>query len=282
MSATTWQLLVGALHVALASIVSAHVVLTKSDVRAAIGWTGLVWLTPILGSFLYFFLGINRIRRAAGRMRSVRHLHTADRLAARAGNEVARVDLPAPLARLATLTGRISGEPLTEGNTVEPLVDGDAGYPAMLEAIGSARTSIALATYIFDRGRVASRVVEALAAAVPVGLLATSVLVVNNLRDVETDRVAGKRTLAVRLGARAARGEYAALVLAPYALLPCYAVAFGESLAVLLPVVTLPLAWPLVRGVLGGAVGAALNPVLGATARLGLAFSLAFALGYAL
>ncbi|MEZ4215440.1 MAG: 1,4-dihydroxy-2-naphthoate polyprenyltransferase [Myxococcota bacterium] len=123
---------------------------------------------------------------------------------------------------------------------------------------------------------------EALAAAVPVGLLATAVLVVNNLRDVETDRVAGKRTLAVRLGARAARGEYAALVLAPYALLPCYAVAFGESLAVLLPVVTLPLAWPLVRGVLGGAVGAALNPVLGATARLGLAFSLAFALGYAL
>ena len=170
MSATTWQLLVGALHVALASIVSAHVVLTKSDVRAAIGWTGLVWLTPILGSFLYFFLGINRIRRAAGRMRSVRHLHTADRLAARAGNEVARVDLPAPLARLATLTGRISGEPLTEGNTVEPLVDGDAGYPAMLEAIGSARTSIALATYIFDRGRVASRFVAALAAAVARGV----------------------------------------------------------------------------------------------------------------
>src|SRR5690606_9609857 len=74
------------------------------------------------------------------------------------------------LARLATLTGRISGEPLTEGNTVEPLVDGDAGYPAMLEAIGSARTSIALATYIFDRGRVASRFVAALAAAVARGV----------------------------------------------------------------------------------------------------------------
>jgi cardiolipin synthase len=170
MSATTWQLLLGVLHVTLASGVSAHVVLTKSDVRAAIGWTGLVWLTPVLGSVLYFFLGINRIRRAAGRMRSVRDLHTADRLAARTGNEAARVDLHPSLVRLATLTGRISVEPLTSGNTVEPLVDGDAAYPAMLEAIAAARESVALATYIFDRGRVADRFVSALAAAVARGV----------------------------------------------------------------------------------------------------------------
>jgi len=123
---------------------------------------------------------------------------------------------------------------------------------------------------------------EALAAAVPVGALATAVLVVNNLRDVDTDLVAGKRTLAVRFGPAAARREYAALVLGPYASLPCYAIAFEQSAWVLLPLATLPIALPLVRAVAAGAAGAALNPILGATARLGLLFSLAFALGYAL
>jgi len=123
---------------------------------------------------------------------------------------------------------------------------------------------------------------EALAAAVPVGALATAVLVVNNLRDVDTDLIAGKRTLAVRFGPAAARREYAALVIAPYASLPCYAIAFEQSAWVLLPLATLPIALPLVRAVAAGAAGAALNPILGATARLGLLFSLAFALGYAL
>jgi len=68
------QWIVGIAHVLLAVVVSAHIVLTKDDVRAAIGWTGLVWLTPILGSVLYGFFGINRIRRQAGRMRRGREL----------------------------------------------------------------------------------------------------------------------------------------------------------------------------------------------------------------
>ena len=60
----------------------------------------------------------------------------------------------------------------------------------------------------------------AVAASIPVGALATAVLVVNNLRDLETDRRAGKRTLAVRLGRRRTLREYAALILLPYALVP--------------------------------------------------------------
>ncbi len=60
-----------ALHLTLALVVSAHIVLTKTDVRAAIGWVGLVWLAPVIGSVLYFFLGINRIRRRAGRRRLI-------------------------------------------------------------------------------------------------------------------------------------------------------------------------------------------------------------------
>ncbi|HET9066628.1 MAG TPA: phospholipase D-like domain-containing protein [Gemmatimonadales bacterium] len=170
MSSTTWQLLLGALHVSLATVVSSHVVLTKSDVRAAIGWTGLVWLTPVLGSVLYFFLGINRIRRAAGRMRATRTHHTADRLAARSSTAAHAIEVAEPLRQLANLTGRMSVEPLTAGNAVTPLVDGDAAYPAMIAAIDSAKHSIALATYIFDRGAVADQFVAALAAAVARGV----------------------------------------------------------------------------------------------------------------
>lgn len=171
MSSTTLQLLLGALHVCLAAGVSSHIVLTKSEVRAAIGWIGLVWLTPVIGSILYFFLGINRIRRAAGRMRLERDSHTAERRIRRPGPGGEETSLAPSLYRgLAELAGRVSAEPLTPGNAVEPLLDGDAAYPAMLEAIAGARESVGLETYIFDRGAAGDRFVEALAAAVARGV----------------------------------------------------------------------------------------------------------------
>ena len=56
------------LHFGVAIVVSAHAILYKRDVRAAIGWTGLIWLAPFAGSLLYWLLGINRIRRRAVRL----------------------------------------------------------------------------------------------------------------------------------------------------------------------------------------------------------------------
>ncbi|OUM97710.1 MAG: 1,4-dihydroxy-2-naphthoate polyprenyltransferase [Firmicutes bacterium ZCTH02-B6] len=117
------------------------------------------------------------------------------------------------------------------------------------------------------------------AASLPVGFLVTAILVVNNLRDIPTDRAAGKRTLAVRLGDRGTRVQYAALVAG------AYAVPLGLSLAgargpwVLLPFLSLAVSLPLVKTVLGGATGAALNPVLKGTGRLHLVFGLLFAVG---
>ncbi len=68
------SLFISAVHLVLAATVSAHIVLTKPDVRAAIGWVGLVWLVPVVGSALYALFGINRIRRQAGLMRRGRQL----------------------------------------------------------------------------------------------------------------------------------------------------------------------------------------------------------------
>jgi 1,4-dihydroxy-2-naphthoate octaprenyltransferase len=119
----------------------------------------------------------------------------------------------------------------------------------------------------------------ALAAAVPVGLLVTNILVVNNLRDLPTDRVAGKGTLAVRLGARATRLQYALLAAAAYLVPLGLALAERAPRWVLLTWLTLPLAAALVRQVLGGLAGRDLNAVLKRTGQLEMAFGLLLAAG---
>ena len=120
-----------------------------------------------------------------------------------------------------------------------------------------------------------------LGAAVPVGALATAILVVNNLRDIETDRRAGKRTLAVRLGRRAARIEYGLLVIGAYAACALLWWAGSFSAWVLLPCLSLPLALRLVRRI-AREDGPSLNDALARTARLELAFALLFSAGWLL
>ena len=112
----------------------------------------------------------------------------------------------------------------------------------------------------------------ALYAALGIGALACAVLVVNNLRDVPTDTVAGKRTLAVRLGAARTRALFALLVLAAAAAV--VAVAVATTWWVLLGLAFLVPALRGVRTVLGGATGPALVPVLGATGMAELAWGL--------
>jgi 1,4-dihydroxy-2-naphthoate octaprenyltransferase len=121
----------------------------------------------------------------------------------------------------------------------------------------------------------------AFAAAVPVGALITAVLVVNNLRDIDTDARAGKRTLAVLLGERGAMREYDLLLVVAYALPPVLVVTGAASLTVLLPLVSAPLAVRLHRLVRAGGDPRRLNPVLKETARLSLLFSSLLALGLA-
>ncbi len=120
---------------------------------------------------------------------------------------------------------------------------------------------------------------EAFALAVPVGLLAAAILVVNNFRDIDTDRRAGKRTLAVRLGRERTRVLYAAIVYGAYVLTPV-AWLFGPLTAwVLLPWLTLPLAGPVVRLVRNRVDGPSLNQALGQTGQLQLVFCVLLSAG---
>jgi 1,4-dihydroxy-2-naphthoate polyprenyltransferase len=117
-------------------------------------------------------------------------------------------------------------------------------------------------------------------AAVPVGLLATALLVVNNLRDIPTDTVAGKRTLAVRLGAHWTRLLYLGLLTGAYAMIVLIGAVDRPTAALALPGAVLAMAPA--RLVRSGASGQALIPVLGATGRVQLVTGLLLALGLAL
>ena len=118
-------------------------------------------------------------------------------------------------------------------------------------------------------------------AAIPMGALITAILVVNNLRDIPTDAAAGKRTLAVVLGRRAATVEYGLLLALAFAV-PVALLVAGQGIAQLLPLCSAPLAAPLLRTVRGFAEPRQLNAVLAGTARLALVFGALFAVALAL
>ena len=122
----------------------------------------------------------------------------------------------------------------------------------------------------------------ALVAAIPMGCLIAAIIVVNNLRDINTDRVANKRTVAVRIGVRWTRIEYALLLIV--ALLTPAALALSGDLSrwlFWLPLLTIPMAVKMVRGV-ASLEGRPLNKMLGGSAQLTLFYGLLFTAALAL
>lgn len=143
---------------ALAVATAGHALLFKRDGRSVILWVGFIILLPLLGAGLYWLVAVNRIRRRASALRPQPAGH---------GDSVAGKPAQPPnaLRRLATLCDRVSPFPLTDGNTVTPLENGEVAFPAMLAAIENARDSVALATYIFDDDPLGHRFLDTLAAA---------------------------------------------------------------------------------------------------------------------
>lgn len=163
-----WPSFLALLHVVLFLIATVHIVLRKRDVRAAIGWAGLVWLVPVLGSLAYFLLGINRIQRQAIALRVGAWWQNLPEPVLTPGETHLRehfASVHPNLMGLANLCRKLTGRPVVPGNRVEPLVNGDEAFPAMLQAIGAAERSVALQTYIFDSDRVGDMFLEALVAA---------------------------------------------------------------------------------------------------------------------
>lgn len=132
-------------------------------------------------------------------------------------------------------------------------------------------------TYYLQSGQLTP---VAFVTALPNALFATAIIVVNNLRDLDSDRAAGKRTLAVRIGDRATRIEYTLMLAGAY-LIPLLLRIGGavQGWAWLLPWASAPIAWMLARDLWRAPRSPALNPILARTAQLNLIFSVLFAAG---
>lgn len=168
-----WPHLTALFIMVITILASAHAVLFKRDTRSTIGWVGIIFLAPVIGTALYVLLGINRIRRRANALRG-RSVYTLRATAAAAASSD---DLDEKLNRhtqelkkLERLMRDITRRPLLIGNKLEPLRDGDEAYPALLAAIDSAQHTVGLSTYIFDRDRAGQLFADAIARAVKRGV----------------------------------------------------------------------------------------------------------------
>ena len=161
-----WPHLVAGFDFLAAALASCHALLHKRDSRAATLWIGIAWLMPVLGPVLYLVFGVNRIRRHAiklGLHQTINH-PVPDNLGEPEHNGAEHLKM------LARVVSRVVERPLTPGNQISPLVNGDEAFPVMLAAIDSAQKSIALVSYIFDNDPTGQQFTAALARAVERGV----------------------------------------------------------------------------------------------------------------
>lgn len=161
-----WPHLAAGFDLLASLLASGHALLHKRDTRAATLWIGFIWLMPAIGPLLYLALGVNRIRRRA----LVLGVHKTIR-------RPIPKDLGEPehegaehLKLLARVVSHVVARPLTPGNHVQSLVNGDEAFPAMLAAIESAKHSLSLVTYIFDNDASGKQFADALGRAVKRGV----------------------------------------------------------------------------------------------------------------
>lgn len=146
-------------YVLLAGLVTIDVLLKKSDVRAALGWIGAAWLSPIFGSLLYYMLGINRVTRRSLRLPRLDHQKKTP------ADPEPSLDAAENVLLMSEIGEKLTDCPLVAANRLTVLEGGDAAYPAMLAAIEGAQASIALTSYIFRNDAAGTAFADALAAA---------------------------------------------------------------------------------------------------------------------
>ncbi len=148
-----WPHILAAISLVTGTLGAVHAAMTKEDVRSAIGWVGVIVLSPLVGAAIYLIAGINRIRRA-----SILQHHLIQTETGRPAFEGFHVE-PAMIAQtygnrfsaLKTLGDRVTKSRLVAGNAIDLLGTGDEAYAAIRQAIEGAERSILLETYIFDR-----------------------------------------------------------------------------------------------------------------------------------
>lgn len=161
--ATIVTLILLALWLVLGTLAAAHAVMVKRDPRGAALWAILAYMLPLIGPWLYWQLGINRIQRRA--MKRLGGREKPFQIPEQLVQEYSlNGDAPqiGHLSALRNIADRVTRLPLLPGNSIEPLRNGEQAYPAMLEAIRQAEKSVTLASYIFDWDEVGHQFAHAL------------------------------------------------------------------------------------------------------------------------
>lgn len=158
--------LAGLLFATLQIVVTGHILLFKDDVRSSIGWIGLVWFAPLMGTVIYVLFGINRIRRKAAMLRNSGPdvLDLSQKMQSNIENRI-----PPNLLQLLNLGYNVHPQYFALGNNITPLINGDEAYPVMCQAIANAKKEVLLASYIFDNDKAGKMFIAAIKTAVKNG-----------------------------------------------------------------------------------------------------------------
>uniref|UniRef100_A6VUY9 Phospholipase D/Transphosphatidylase n=1 Tax=Marinomonas sp. (strain MWYL1) TaxID=400668 RepID=A6VUY9_MARMS len=156
-----WVTIIVLVHISLSVVTSLHVLLFKENERTSLAWIGLVIFSPVLGSLFYWLFGINRIRRIAKR----EHPQTLKQDFRYKEDCIDFHCLPENWHSSVIAGYTIHPVNYVDDNSIEPLVNGDNAYPAMIKSIQAAKHHIVLSSYIFDYDSLGRQFVNALAQA---------------------------------------------------------------------------------------------------------------------
>ncbi|MDE8601962.1 cardiolipin synthase [Marinomonas sp. RSW2] len=167
-----WVTIIVIFHVGLSLLTSLHVLLFKENERTSLAWIGLVILSPVVGSLFYWLFGINRIKRLAQKKHPQtfkKHCHHSKKI-----NKFNH--LPKHWNSAIIAGYNIHPVNYVADNRVEPLINGDVAYPAMIESIKNAKRHVVLSSYIFDYDSLGRQFVNALAEAHQRGVIVNVLL----------------------------------------------------------------------------------------------------------
>jgi cardiolipin synthase len=134
-------------YVLLSVCCAVHILLNKEDIKGAISWLGIVFLSPFIGSILYIFLGINRVRRKAVKLRkkgNILQKIPQDKLKA------VVQQLPKQFVQYIAYGHNVYPQNFAAGNSIKILQNGTQAYPEMVESIKNAKREVLIESYIFD------------------------------------------------------------------------------------------------------------------------------------
>jgi len=154
------------LYIALSVGTTVHVLLHKDDVKSSIGWIALVFLSPFLGTALYIFLGINRVRRKGARLRKKNI--SPEKYPYKIIEDISK-NLPVNYKQFLTFGYNVYPQLFVSANSIKPLQNGVGAYPEMIKSILEAKKEVLISSYIFDSDAETDKFLEAFKTAIKDG-----------------------------------------------------------------------------------------------------------------